>query len=418
MRIAVIGSGISGLGAAWLLSRKHEVHLFEKEERLGGHTHTHRVETSRGERMIDTGFIVHNDRTYPNLIAMLEEVGIAREDSDMSWGVTGAGGRMEYSSRGLNGFFAARGRVVSPEHWGMLRDILRFNREASALLAAGKAEEQTLGEFVERQGYGRAFRDYYLYPTVAAIWSTAPGRVLEFPAATLVRFFENHGLLTVNGHPQWKVLRGGSSVYIEPLRRPLGERVYGGKAVVEVKREPTGVTVRREGEEAQGFDAVVMAAHGPQTLGMLAAPTAMEREVLGAFQVTQNEAVLHTDERILPRRRAAWASWNYRIPEEGNAPATLTYDMNRLQNLDTPERYLVTLNSTERIAPEKVLRRLRYQHPLYTLEAVKAQGRWGEISGVDRIHYCGAYWFNGFHEDGYRSALRVARALGVECEIR
>ena len=417
MRVAVIGSGISGLGAAWWLSRRHEVHLFEKEGRLGGHTHTHRIETSAGPRAIDTGFIVHNDRTYPNLIRLFGELGIERRDSEMSWGVTSEGGGLEYSSRGLGGFFARRRSVADPAQWRLLRDILRFNREAAGLLRAGEAGNKTLGEFVEERGYSAVFRDGYLYPTVAAIWSTAPGRVLEFPAAALIRFFENHGLLTVGGHPQWKVLKGGSSVYIDKLVAPLGDRVYRGRPVGRVRRVAGGVELKREGEEAARFDAVVMAAHGPDALALIEDPYSEEREVLGAFAVSLNEAVLHTDERILPRRRAAWASWNYRIPLERGAPATLTYDMNRLEKLDCAERYLVTLNSTEKIDGGKVLRKLSYQHPLYTLAAIRAQQQWASISGREGIHYCGAYWFNGFHEDGYRSALRVVRAMGVECEM-
>lgn len=417
MRVAVVGSGISGLSAAWCLSQLHEVHLFEKADRLGGHTHTHSIDTSAGTRQIDTGFIVHNDRTYPNLIRLFSELGIQTEDSEMSWGVTGRSGAIEYSSHGLRGFFAIPQRLLSREHWRLLADILRFNRDALKLLNAGQAEDITLGVFLDRHNYSPVFRDYYLCPTVAAIWSTAPDKALDFPAATLIRFFDNHGLLSVNGHPQWKVLRGGSSVYIDKLIRPLGQNVHLGKAVVSVQREVGAVNVRCRGEEPVRFDTVVIAAHGPQALKMLSDPSPAEREVLGAFRVSSNEAVLHTDVSILPKRQAAWASWNYRVADSPGAPATLTYDMNRLQNLGTGERFLMTLNSTDRLDPKTILRRIQYQHPLYTREAVRAQARWSEISGVSGVHFCGAYWRNGFHEDGYWSALRVARALGVECEI-
>lgn len=417
MRVAVIGSGISGLSAAWLLSRKHEVHLFEKDARLGGHTHTHTIETSLGSKQIDSGFIVHNDKTYPNLVRLFGELGLERVDSSMSWGVTGENSRIEYSSLGVRGFFASKRRLFAASQWMLMRDIFRFNRESLELLRLGRAEGVTLGEFVNERGYSQIFRNYYLYPTVAAIWSTSPGRALEFPAATLIRFFENHGLLTVKGHPQWKVLSGGSSVYINKLIQPLGSSVHTGKTVVTVRRASSGVMVKREGEEEQHFDQVVLAAHGPQALAMLSDASVLEREVLECFRVSNNEAVLHTDITVLPKRQAAWASWNYRIPVEAGAPATLTYDMNRLQNLDCHERYLVTLNSTDRLNPEKILRRMNYQHPLYTLEAVSAQSRWVEISGVNGVHFCGAYWLNGFHEDGYKSALRVAQAMGVECDI-
>jgi predicted NAD/FAD-binding protein len=298
-----------------------------------------------------------------------------------------------------------------------MADILRFNREAVHLLEQGLADSMMLGVFVEERGYSQIFRDYYLYPTVAAIWSTSPRKVLEFPAATLIRFFQNHGLLTVNGHPSWMVLRGGSSVYVEKLVRPLGGNVHLSSPVLGVSRRAGQVIVKCEGEAEAHFDQVVFAAHAPQALAMLTDASELEREVMGSFRVTSNEAVLHTDTSILPRREAAWASWNYRISQEKGVPATLTYDMNRLQSLDTPERYLVTLNSTDRLNPAKILRRMHYQHPLYNLEAIRAQQRWAEISGRNGVHFCGAYWMNGFHEDGYKSALHVVKALGVQCEI-
>ncbi len=418
MRIAVIGSGISGLGAAWLLSRQHEVHLFEKEKRLGGHTHTHIIQTSVGPLPIDTGFIVHNDKTYPNLIRLFDELGVERLDSEMSWGVTTPGAEFEYSSRGLRGFFATPSRTVSLRHWRLLRDILRFNREAAILVSQGKADSMMLGPFIEQRGFGQDFRDYYLYPTAAAIWSTPPRKILEFPAATLIRFFDNHGLLAVNGHPQWKVLRGASSVYIDKLIQPFAHRLHTSSPVVALRRSPaSGVLLKIEGQEEMQFDQAVLAAHGPQSLAMLSDASELEREVLSAFQVTSNEAVLHTDESVLPRRPAARASWNYLVHPDKSAPATLTYDMNRLQRLPTHERYLVTLNSTERIDPTRILRRLHYQHPLYNLASIRAQSRWQEISGKNHVHFCGAYWGYGFHEDGYRSALRVAQSLGVPCEI-
>jgi uncharacterized protein len=418
MRIAVIGSGISGLAAGYLLGREHEVHLFEKEARLGGHTHTHSIPTSQGLLPIDTGFIVHNDRTYPNLIRLFDELGVERPDSEMSWGVTNANASFEYSSRGFNGFFAMPSRALRWSHWRLLDDILRFNREASALAATSEAESMMLGPFIEQRGFGQEFRDYYLYPTVAAIWSTSPRKVLEFPAATLIRFFQNHGLLAVTGHPQWKVLRGGSSVYIEKLTQPYAARVHTQAPLRSLRRCPTGgVLLKIEGQEELRFDQAILATHAPQALAALGDATPQEREVLSAFRTSSNEAVLHTDESLLPRRHAARASWNYRVQADKGAPATLTYDMNRLQRLPTRERYLVTLNSTDLIDPSRILRRLHYQHPLYTLAAIRAQSRWAEISGQANVHFCGAYWGYGFHEDGYKSALRVAQSLGAPCEI-
>ncbi len=417
MRIAVIGSGISGLSVAWLLSRRHEVHLFEKNGQLGGHTHTHLIQTSQGVWPIDSGFIVHNDRTYPNLIRLFQELGVESLGSEMSWGVTAKGGRFEYSSNGLNGFFAKRDRIFAPSQWRLLADILRFNREALALLSASAEESTLLGTFIQRRGYSSIFRDYYLYPTIAAIWSTAPAKVMDFPAASVIRFFHNHGLLTLQGHPQWKVLRGGSSVYIPKLIQPLADRVYTNAGIVSLRRQGEGVILKTPAHEEAHFDHAVIAAHGPQALTMLSDADMAEREVLMAFRTTTNDAVLHTDESLLPRRLAARASWNYFVPPDHGAPATLTYDMNRLQRIPTRERYLVTLNSTSRIDANRILRRMTYQHPLYNLAAMRAQQRWAEISGRRHVSFCGAYWGYGFHEDGYKSALRVAQALGVECAI-
>lgn len=417
MRIAVVGSGISGLGAAFWLSQRHEVTLFERDSRLGGHTHTHQISTSQGPLPIDTGFIVHNERTYPNLLRLFHDLGIERRKSDMSWGVKCERTGLEYSSRGLGGFFARRRSLLSPAQWRLAVDIVRFNREAVALLEQGKAESMMLGVFIAERGYSQIFRDYYLYPTVAAIWSTAPQKVLEFPAATLIRFFANHGLLQVANHPDWWVLAGGSSVYIPKLIQPLGQRVHAGVGVESITRAQAGVRLKlTNGAEAE-FDEVVIAAHAPQALNMLTDASATEREVLGAFATARNEAILHTDASLLPRRKSAWASWNYRIEWDKSKPATLTYDMNRLQNLPTPERYLVTLNSSHLIHPDKVIARMIYHHPQYTLAAIRAQERFAEVSGRNRVHFCGAYWHYGFHEDGYRSALRVAQALGVPCQI-
>ncbi|GAB4357398.1 MAG: FAD-dependent oxidoreductase [Bryobacter sp.] len=400
------------------MSFRHEVSLFEKVERLGGHTHTHRIATSAGLLPIDSGFIVHNDRTYPNLIRLFAELGLERLESEMSWGVTTSGYGFEYSSNGLSGFFAQRRNLVNPQHWKLLADIVRFNREALALADSGKADSMMLGPFLEQRGYGEAFLNKYLYPTVAAIWSTAPRRVLEFPALTLIRFFDNHGLLTLQGHPTWKVLRGGSSVYIEKLIQPLGSRVYTNAAITGLRRLDDGrVALQPMGQSEIIFDRVVIACHGPQALALLSDASAQEREILAAFQTSTNQAILHTDERLLPRREAARASWNYLLSSDPQSPAMLTYDMNRLQRLPTRERYLVSLNAKSRIDPALILREMEYQHPLYTLAAIRAQGRWEEISGTRGVYFCGAYWRYGFHEDGYWSALRVARQLGVPCEI-
>ena len=415
-RVGVVGSGISGMAAAYYLSRKHEVFLLERDTRLGGHTHTHELETSLGARALDTGFIVHNERTYPNLVRLFAELGVETQASDMSFAVFRRDGGFEYASRGLNGFFAQRGNVFRPSHYLLLKEILRFNREAVRQLdAGGNAGATTIGEFLERGRYADVFVERYLYPMASAIWSMAPADMSRFPAETLVRFFANHGMLGIHTHPQWRVVKGGSAQYIPPLTEPYRNRICLGVEITSVERGEQGVTVRFSNHAAMKFDAIVFACHARQALALLDEPSEAEREVLGSFQTSRNEACLHSDPSLLPRRGRARASWNYCL-EGGRRPAiTMTYHMNRLQSLDTPEDYCVTLNANGAADPSRVVRRMVYHHPLYTREAVRAQERWSEISGPARTHYCGAYWFYGFHEDGLNSGLRVARALGVDC---
>ena len=411
LRIAVIGSGISGLAAGYYLSRKHEITLFEKDSRVGGHTNTVTV----GGTAVDTGFIVHNDRTYPNLVKLLAELGVETQASDMSFAVTDARTGFEYSSRGLGGFFAQRSNVLRASQYLLLREILRFNREAPRLLEQGGAEAATIGDFLAEGHYSEIFVERYLFPMASAVWSMPFGAIRAFPALTLVRFFDNHGMLGVNTHPQWKVIRGGSKQYLAPITRPYAERVRKGVMIERVVRDEGGVTVELRGRPPERFEQVVFACHGNQVLPLLEAPTERERTVMGAFRTTRNVACLHTDAALLPRREAARASWNYNLALGSNGRVAVTYHMNRLQGLQTAEQYCVTLNGADAIEAGKVIRTIEYAHPLYDAPAVAAQGRWGEISGENRTHYCGAYWLYGFHEDGLNSALRVARALGVAC---
>ena len=415
MRIAVVGSGISGMAAAYYLSRKHEVFVFEREPRLGGHTHTVTVESSRGSLAVDTGFIVHNDRTYPNLVRLLAELGVETQASDMSFAVACQRTGLEYSSRGLSGFFAQRSNIFRLAQYRLFREILRFNREAPKVLEDPAAATLTLGDLVDRGRYPALFTERYLYPMACAVWSMSTEAIRSFPALTLVRFFSNHGMLGVSTHPKWKVIRGGSQAYIAPLTSPYKERVFTAVNIQSVARDETGVTMRFQNRPPMSFDQVVFACHGNQILPLLASPSDAEREILGCFSTSRNEVCLHTDSSLLPRRPQARASWNYHLSPDPGAAATLTYHMNRLQSLDVREDYCVTLNASGSIDPSKVLRRMVYYHPLYTSEAVQAQGRWSEISGRNRTHFCGAYWGYGFHEDGLNSALRVARALGVDC---
>ena len=416
--IAVIGSGISGLAAAYYLSRRHQVTLYEREDRLGGHTHTVSVDTPTGPVPVDTGFIVHNTRNYPNLVRLFRELNIPTVESDMSFSVRDEHTGFEYSSRGLRGFFAHRESLLHARQYALLAEIHRFNRAARSLLERERPEEPDetrLDEFLGRERFSRAFMRGYLYPLASAVWSTATGQIGAFPATTLFRFFENHGMLRLSRHIRWRTIPGGASRYIEPLTAPYRERIVRGAQIRAMERRERSVQLNFVAGEPAEFDDVVLACHGNQALALLANPTDAERSVLGAFRTTANEALLHTDARLLPRTRWGRASWNCHLDGDAAPGATLTYHMNRLQPLPAAEDYCVTLNAAGAVDPTKILRRFVYHHPLYTLEAVRSQRRWAEISGRDRVHYCGAYWLYGFHEDGLNSALRVARALGVDC---
>ncbi len=412
-RIAVIGSGIAGLSTAYYLSRAHEVHVFERDSRVGGHTNTVMVDSPSGPVPIDTGFIVHNERTYPRFCRLMAALGVETQPSDMSFAVTTPGAAFEYSSRGLRGFFAQRRNLFSPRHYHLLREIVRFNREAPDVLSDPAGDAMTLGEFLDRGRYARVFVDRYLVPMAGAIWSMAPDVMREFPVLTLVRFMHHHGMLGLTTHPAWKVIRGGSQAYLAPLTAPFRDRIRTGVTITSVDRADDGVTVRFSDRPEEQFDEVVFGCHGDQILPLLAHPTAAERDILGHFRTSRNETCLHTDASLLPGRPAARASWNYRLGDAGRV--TVTYHMNRLQSLTTREDYCVTLNADDTIDPGRVLRRMVYEHPLYTRDAIRAQERWSEISGKHRTHFCGAYWFYGFHEDGVRSGMRVAEALGVAC---
>jgi predicted NAD/FAD-binding protein len=412
--IAVIGAGISGLAAAYFLSRRHRVHLFERDTKLGGHTNTVMVDDPNGTAVpLDTGFLVHNDRTYPNLVRLFDDLDVPTRDSDMSFAVSCRESGLEYSSRGANGFFAQRQNIVNPSHLTLLRDILRFNREAPVLLDAPDAEAQTLGDFLDSRGFGEHFTSRYLYPMASAIWSTAPDAIRSFPAVTLIRFFDNHGLLSVTGQPTWKVVDGGSHTYVPKLALPLAADVHTGALIDRVRRGDREVTITFRDRPSVLCDDIVFACHGDQVLPLLDDPSDLERDVLSNFTTSTNVACLHTDGSVLPALERARASWNYLAGADADAPPVVTYDLNRLQGLTTSEQYCVTLNPNGCVDEDRVLGRFVYQHPLYTRAAVGAQRRWHEVSGVNRTHYCGAYWSYGFHEDGLNSAIRVAGALGV-----
>jgi predicted NAD/FAD-binding protein len=342
------------------------------------------------------------------------KLGVATRDSDMSFAVSCRRTGLEYSSRGANGFFAQRQNLVKPSHLFLLREIVRFNREAPALLDAPDAERQTLGDFLESRRFGEAFTHRYLLPMASAIWSASLDAIRSFPALTLIRFFNNHGLLSLHEQPTWKVVADGSHTYIPKLTAPLSGGVHERAEIQGVRRSERDVTIAFRDRPPMVFDEVVFACHGDQVLPLLADPSVREREVLSNFTTTTNAAWLHTDASVLPLRPLARASWNYLLAADAEAPPMVTYDLNRLQGLRTPEQYCVTLNPDNQIDERRVLRRFVYRHPLYTREAIGAQQRWREVSGVNRTHFCGAYWFKGFHEDGLNSAVRVAGALGVE----
>ena len=412
MKIAIIGSGIAGLTSAYLLNRSHDITVFEAADWVGGHTHTVDVELNGRSYAIDTGFIVFNDWTYPNFIRLLGQLGVAYKPTEMSFSVSDPKTRTEYNGNNLNSLFAQRSNLWSLSFWGMLRDILRFNREALADLENQRiAQDTTLGDYLHSRGYGKRFIEHYIVPMGAAIWSMSLADMLAFPLQFFVRFFKNHGLLSVSNRPQWCVIEGGSSRYIEPLTASFAERIRLSCPVSRVERDADGVTVH-SAAGSERFDKVVFACHSDQALKLLAAPSDAEQSILGALPYADNEVVLHTDTRLLPQRKLAWASWNYRLGGPGHTRAAVTYDMNILQGIQSDITFCVSLNQSAGISPFKVLAKYTYAHPQYSLAAVAAQGRWEELNGTEHTWYCGAYWANGFHEDGVVSALRVAHAFG------
>ena len=411
MRIAVIGSGIAGLASAWLLSRRHEVTLFEANHYLGGHTHTHDIELGGRHYAVDTGFIVHNPVHYPLLTQLFDELGVASQPTTMSFAVHNEASGLEYNATSLDTLFCQRRNLLSPRFLGMVRDLFRFYREAPALLD-GPRQGPTLGDWLAEHRYGAAFRDEHLVPMASALWSSPPEQILAFPARYLVQFMANHQMLQVAGRPEWRVVRGGSATYVRALRRiwRVHERLC--SPVRAIRRDVAGVEVTTD-TGSERFDHAVLACHSDQALALLADASDRERAILGAIPYQANDVVLHTDAALLPRRRKAWAAWNAFIPREPGAPCTVSYCMNLLQSLDSPEPLVVTLNRSKAVDPARVLRRLRYHHPVYTHGSVAAQRRKAEIQGVNRTWFAGAYWGWGFHEDGMRSAVDVAAALDV-----
>jgi len=403
MRIAVIGSGISGMVAAYRLSRDHEVTVYESGGYIGGHTNTVDVEYEGRSYAVDTGFIVFNDWTYPRFIEILSELGVDWQPSTMSFSVRCEKTGLEYNGTNMNALFAQRRNFLRPAFLRMIKDILRFNRRAPELLRGDGAE--SLGEYLRREAYSRYFVEHYIIPMGAAIWSSRPIDMLHFPARFFVEFFANHGFLSVNDRPTWRVIRGGSREYVKRLTAPYASRIHLNSPVVSLQRQRHTVTLRLKNGSVEHFDDVFVACHSDQALKLLSDPSSEEREILGAIPYQANEAVLHTDVRLMPKRPLAWAAWNYHLPIEQYERVTVTYNMNILQGLRAPAQFLLTLNRGADVDPSRVIGRYVYDHPVYTSAAVAAQARWHEINGTRHTYYCGAYWGYGFHEDGVKSAL-------------
>lgn len=411
-RIAIVGSGISGLTSAYLLSRNHNITVFEAEDYLGGHTHTVPVELEGQFHQVDTGFIVCNDRNYDNFMALMKQLGVKLQPTEMSFSVNNPALNLEYNGHTLNTLFGQRLNLLRPRFYALVRDILRFNNASKKALRTDASTDMTLDEFISKQNLGTWIRECYLLPMVAAIWSCSIRQAGEFPLRFFLRFFLNHGLLDIKNRPQWYVVKGGSHSYIRPMTRNFADRTRLLSPVTAISRTAEGVEVRYKGR-TELFDQVILACHSNQALSLLNQPSKQEKNILSELSYQENEVVLHSDPSLMPGNRRCWASWNFLAGERSmNSAPIVTYSMNILQGLQSSSPLLVSLNASDRIAQEKIIRRFRYAHPVYSTASVRAQQRRSEICGVDRIHFCGAYWYDGFHEDGVRSALDVAERFG------
>lgn len=409
MKIAIIGSGISGLTAARELYREHEITLYEARERIGGHTHTVEVKRPEATYQVDTGFIIYNTQTYPNFCRMMDEIGVVGQHTTMGFSVKCEQTGLEYNSESLPQLFAQKRNLVSPRFWRMIKDLLRFQRTAASHLDDGRGEIP-FGEYLKAEGFSEVFIEKFIVPMGSALWSSSHEQMFRFPAKFFIRFFKNHGLLTISDHPQWLVVPGGSSRYAEQLIKPFEDRIRYQSPVTAVVDEGHQVRVFTDHDEAT-YDAVVMACHADQALKMLKNPSAHTEQTLKAFPYQRNDVVLHTWDKLLPRKRSAWASWNYHIPEQMPELACLTYNMNILQSIQAPVTFCVTLNYPKPIPEEHVIRRLVYHHPVFTTEGVQAQQEHERLNRSGNIVYCGAYWRYGFHEDGAWSAMQAVEHL-------
>ncbi|WGY47250.1 NAD(P)/FAD-dependent oxidoreductase [Vibrio sp. ABG19] len=416
MKIAIVGTGISGLTCGYYLHQEHDITLFEANDYIGGHTATVDVELQGQSYSVDTGFIVYNDRTYPNFIRMMDEIGVQGVPTQMSFSVRNDSNGLEYNGHTLRTLFAQKRNWLRPSFYRFIREIVRFNKLAKQAERDEQQSLQTLGQFLLHHRFSDYFCRNYILPMGAAIWSSSLADMRAFPLMFFLRFFLNHGLLDITDRPQWYVIEGGSRAYIEPLTRGFSDRIRLNAPVSQVRRTLQGVELEVNGRVEQ-FDTVIFACHSDQALNMLNDPSRNETDILSAMAYQANEVVLHTDTALLPKRKAAWASWNYWLSgqagEDQQLPS-LTYNMNILQHIHSPHTFCVTLNSTHSIEPDKVLRKFVYHHPVFTLQSVRAQERKQEVSGLNNTWYCGAYWHNGFHEDGVRSALDVITQIQAQ----
>lgn len=416
MKIAIVGTGISGLTCGYYLHQEHDITLFEANDYIGGHTATVDVELQGQSYSVDTGFIVYNDRTYPNFIRMMDEIGVKGVPTQMSFSVRNDSNGLEYNGHTLRTLFAQKRNWLRPGFYRFIREIVRFNKLAKQAERDEQQSLQTLGQFLVHHRFSDYFCRNYILPMGAAIWSSSLADMRAFPLMFFLRFFLNHGLLDITDRPQWYVIEGGSRAYIDPLTRGFADRIRLNSPVTDVKRSAQGVELKVNGR-SEHFDAVIFACHSDQALNMLNDPSRHEADILSAMAYQANEVVLHTDTALLPKRKAAWASWNYWLSgqtgEDQQLPS-LTYNMNILQHINAPHTLCVTLNSTHSIEPDKVLRKFVYHHPVFTLQSVRAQERKQEVSGLNNTWYCGAYWHNGFHEDGVRSALDVVTQIQAQ----
>ena len=410
MRIAIIGSGISGLTAAYLLNHDHEITLYEANDHIGGHTHTHDIEMDGKTWSVDSGFIVYNERTYPNFIRILDELGVKRKPTRMGFSVKSVSKGLEYAGHSLDGLFSQRRNLVRPSFWRMVKSILRFKKESEEQLNE-LPMDMTMGSFLEKNHYPSEFIEHFIIPMGAAIWSTKPNMMTEIPAVFFIRFFQNHGILAIKDKPIWWVINGGSKNYVKKMTAGFIDKIKVSTPVKRVKRNDSIEIIAGSPQHMTSYDAVVFACHSDQTLNMLADPSYEENEILRAITYQRNDVILHTDHSVLPTRRKAWSSWNYQLDSDPERPVALTYNMNILQGLESSVTFCVTLNDPQAVNPDKIIKQITYHHPLITVKSTSAQKRKNEISGVNNTYYCGAYWHNGFHEDGVVSAMDACKMI-------